>query len=119
MNQPEYLANRKHHISVTRHQRKNEDNPENVGRNYVNIHFGYPRERIQKHLSYPTTARKMGWSGKVWVGFTILKNGHVDDLEIKKNCGIKLLDNSAMETVRKACPFPEPPVLAKIVIPIV
>jgi len=98
---------------------QNEGNPEDVGRNYVNIHFSYLREQIRKNLCYPTIARKMGWSGKVLVGFTILKNGHVDDLEIKKSCGIKLLDNSAMETVRKACPFPQPPALAKIVIPIV
>lgn len=94
------------------------ENPENVGRNYVNIHFSYLRERIQKHLRYPTIARKRGWSGKVLVGFTILENGHVDDLEIKKSCGIKLLDHSAMETVRMACPFPKPPALARIVIPI-
>lgn len=93
-------------------------NPGNVGQTYLNIHFSYLRERIQKHLCYPTIARKKGWSGKVLVGFTILKNGHVDDLEIKKSCGIKLLDHSAMETVRTACPFPEPPALAKIVIPI-
>jgi protein TonB len=99
-------------------RRQDGGNPENVGRNYVNIHFSYLRERIQKHLCYPTIARKKGWSGKVLVGFTILKNGHVDDLEIKKSCGIKLLDHSAMETVRTACPFPEPPALAKIVIPI-
>lgn len=97
---------------------QDEDNPENVGRNYVNIHFSYLRERIQKHLCYPTIARKMGWCGKVLVRFTILENGHVDDLEIKKSCGIKLLDHSAMETVRTACPFPEAPASAKIIIPI-
>lgn len=94
------------------------DNPENVGQAYVNRHFTYLRELIRKHLCYPKIARKMGWDGKVLVAFTILKNGHVDDLEIRESCGIKLLDQSALKTVRMACPFPKPPTTAKIIIPI-
>lgn len=98
---------------------KDGGNTGDLGQDYVNMHFNYLRERIRKNLCYPKIARKMGWDGKVLVAFTILKNGHVDNLEIRKSCGINLLDHSAMETVRMACPFPKPPAVSKIVIPIV
>ena len=33
---------------------QNEGDPEGVGKNYINIHFSYLRDRIKKNLYYPT-----------------------------------------------------------------
>jgi protein TonB len=53
------------------------------------------------------------------VAFTIYPDGRADNIAIQKSCGISLLDKSAMKTVHNACPFPLPPMAARIVIPIV
>ena len=53
------------------------------------------------------------------VSFTIYPDGRADNIEIQKSCGISLLDKSALKTVYNACPFPNPPMAARIVIPIV
>ena len=86
---------------------------------YLSAHFSFIRGRLIEHLCYPAIARKRGWSGEVMVAFTIYPDGHVEDIEIKKSCGISLLDKSALKTVHNACPFPNPPIAARIVIPIV
>jgi periplasmic protein TonB len=54
----------------------------------------------------------------VIVSFLILPNGAASDIRIKKSCGIALLDGSAMQTIEKACPFPNPSAAERIVIPI-
>jgi TonB family protein len=45
-------------------------------------------------------------------------DGLVDNVEIKKSCGIPLLDKSALATVRNASPLPKPPMAIRISIPI-
>lgn len=85
---------------------------------YFDAHFGFIRRRLRETLCYPSIARQRGWSGKVLVAFTVQPDGLADKIEIKKSCGISLLDKSAMATVRKAFPFPKPPRAVRIVIPI-
>ena len=71
-----------------------------------------------KHLVYPPIARRMNWSGKVVVAFTIVENGNVQDVRVAATSGFPILDKSALETVRVVAPFPKPPVRAEIVVPI-
>jgi len=85
---------------------------------YLREHFTYIRDRIMKNLSYPQAARKMGWSGKVTISFVICENGNAEDIKIIESSGFGILDRSAVETLRKVLPFPEPPLRAQIVIPI-
>ena len=85
---------------------------------YLKEHFTYIRELITKHLVYPPIARKMNWSGKVVVAFTIAENGNVQDVRVAATSGFQILDKSAVETVRSVAPFPKPPVRAEIVVPI-
>ena len=89
------------------------------GSAYLKSHFNFIRGHLREHLCYPSIARKRGWSGEVMVAFTIYPDGRADDVAIQKSCGISLLDKSAMKTVHNACPFPLPPMAARIVIPIV
>lgn len=88
------------------------------GNAYLDEHFGFIRRQLTKSLCYPTIARQRGWSGKVLIAFTIDPDGLVDQMEIKKSCGISLLDKSALSTVRSAGPFPKPPMPVRIIIPI-
>lgn len=86
---------------------------------YLKEHFAYIRDAIMKKLSYPTAARRMGWEGKVVVSFVISEDGYVSDIEIVESSGFGVLDRNAVETVKKASPFPKPPVRAELVMPIV
>lgn len=86
---------------------------------YLAAHFSYIKELVQKNVSYPAMARKMGWEGKIVIAFTILADGNTRDIRIKESCGIEMLNKRAVEAVKKASPFPRPPVEAQIVLPIV
>lgn len=97
----------------------NSESPEKARQRYIKEHFSYIRDIITKNISYPYMARKMGWSGRVTVSFIIAENGSVKDIRIVESSGYDLLDKNAVDTVRKASPFPRPPVTAEIVVPVV
>jgi len=90
----------------------------NESQRYLAEHFSYIRDLVRKHLVYPAMAQKMGWGGKSVVAFVIMENGSVDNIRLVESSGIPLLDRSALETIRRASPFPRPPVRAEIVIPV-
>lgn len=85
---------------------------------YLKSHFLYIKEEIQKNLFYPRLARRRGWEGKVVLSFMVCKDGSVRKIKIVESSGYKLLDKSAVETVNRAAPFPKPPIMAEIIIPI-
>lgn len=85
---------------------------------YLKEQFEYIRQKIMRKLTYPGIARKMGWTGQATVMFTIVEDGRVDSLKIVHSSGFELLDADAVVTVKKASPFPRPPVRAEIVMPI-
>lgn len=91
---------------------------EKAQQRYLNEHFTYIRDLIIKRLSYPRIARRMGWSGRVVVAFVVVEDGSVRSLHVRESSGYPVLDNSAMETVKSAAPFPRPPVAAEIVMPV-
>ncbi|MGQ9744427.1 MAG: energy transducer TonB [Dissulfurimicrobium sp.] len=86
---------------------------------YIKEHFAYIRDLIMQNLSYPMMARKMGWSGRVVVSFTVLDDGHVEDIKVVETSGFNILDKNAIKTIEKTAPFPRPPVKAELIIPIV
>ena len=92
--------------------------PQSVQQRYLKENFAYIRDLITKQLVYPPMARRMNWSGKAVVGFTIVEDGSVHTIRVIQGSGYPLLDKSALETVRQAAPFPKPPARAEIVIPI-
>ena len=90
----------------------------NESQRYLAEHFSYIGDLVRKHLVYPAMAQKMGWGGKAVVAFVIMENGSVGNIRLVESSGIPLLDRSALETIRRASPFPRPPVKAEIVIPV-
>ncbi len=86
---------------------------------YLKDHFAYIRNKILRNISYPASARRMGWQGKVILSFIISADGSVREVKIIQGSGFAILDKRAMETVKDTAPFPKPPVEAQLVIPII
>jgi protein TonB len=86
---------------------------------YVKDHFAYIRDKILKNISYPDSARRMGWQGRVILSFIITTEGSVREFKIIQGSGFPILDKSAIETVKDTAPFPRPPAEAQLVIPII
>jgi protein TonB len=85
---------------------------------YVKAHFVYIKKIIEKNISYPSMARRMGWQGKVLLSFIVCRDGRIEDLQIVESSGYKQLDRNALETVKQVEPFPNPPVRVKLVLPV-
>jgi len=85
---------------------------------YMKEHFAYIKEMIQRNISYPARARKMGWTGRVVVSFVIHETGQVSNEKIVASSGFDLLDNNVISTIRTVAPFPRPPVRAELRVPI-
>jgi protein TonB len=85
---------------------------------YLREQFDYIQKMIERNLAYPPKARRMGWTGRVVVSFTILENGRVEETKIVNSSGYNVLDDNVIETIKKVQPFPKPPVRAEIKIPI-
>jgi protein TonB len=74
---------------------------------------------VQRHINYPTIARRMGWEGKVLVSFVLEPNGDIRDLKVLKSCGYEVLDKEALDAIRRSYrDFPKPPVSVVVKLPI-
>jgi TonB family protein len=67
------------------------------------------RKRIEANKKYPFSAMNAGIEGRSGVRLTILMNGQLEDVVITDSSGNEVLDNSALESVRSAAPFPPIP----------
>ena len=98
------------------------ENAENMPRagvpGYIKANFAYIKDIINRHIAYPGIARKMGWTGKVKISFIITVDGDARNIRVIESSGKEILDSNATEAVRKASPFPRPPVEAKIIMPV-
>jgi len=43
--------------------------------------------------------------GTVWVGFTVARDGTVSNLRVEQSSGFPLLDEAALDTIRRAAPL--------------
>ncbi len=85
---------------------------------YIKEHFDYINNIISINISYPYKAQKMSMEGDVIISFIVCLDGRVKGIKINKSSGFSTLDNNAEKAVRKASPFPPPPVEVRIVIPV-
>jgi len=85
---------------------------------YLKTHLSYIKDIIQKNITYPDTARRNGWTGRVTVSFIIAYNGCVRNIEVVRSSGFNCLDKNAIKAVKRSSPLPDPPVEARIIIPI-
>jgi protein TonB len=92
----------------------------------VALEDGFLRERlsvisniVQRRINYPPIARRMGWEGRVLIGFVLEPNGDIRDLKVLKSCGYEVLDKEALDAIRRSYKdFPKPPVSVVIKLPI-
>jgi protein TonB len=63
------------------------------------------RDRIEELKRYPPMARINNWQGKVVLKFVVKEDGTVENLEVVQSSGHAVLDEEAMETIRRASPL--------------
>ena len=72
--------------------------------------YGWVRDalwrRIVEMKHYPAQARLNHLEGKVILRAVIRSDGHLEDLSIKESSGHRLLDEAAMDVIRRICPVP-------------
>lgn len=65
--------------------------------------------RVEQHKRYPRRERMEGIEGSVRLQFTVGKDGSVQNLQIVKPSSISSFNAEALETVKRASPFPAIP----------
>ncbi len=63
-------------------------------------------KRINRNKYYPSMARRQGLEGKPKVTFVIDGDGSIARVHLAQSCGSSVLDNAAIETIRRAAPLP-------------
>lgn len=63
------------------------------------------RGQVLGKLRYPAMARRMGWCGKLVLGFILCADGSIEGLEVIESSGHKVLDRAAMLAVNANTPF--------------
>jgi len=58
---------------------------------------------VAEHKTYPSVAMRRGWQGKAKVQVSFSGKNTIDEIVIKDSSGHKVLDDQAVEMVRKAC----------------
>lgn len=64
---------------------------------------------IRRHEKYPDRARRQGWEGTAVVGLALSADGKVMDISILESSGRDILDDAALNMVRRASPLPRAP----------
>ena len=85
---------------------------------YRRTNFKAIRDSIFANLHYPILARRKGWSGKVDVAFMIQPDGNVSELRIQASSGYPVLDEQALDAIRRSAPFTPPRIAALLVMPV-
>jgi periplasmic protein TonB len=66
-------------------------------------------QTIARHKVYPAAARARRETGDVEITFTLESNGTVASSRVIRSSGHAALDQEALDTIRRAAPFPPPP----------
>lgn len=65
--------------------------------------------KIERQRYYPQRARQLGQEGQPVVRMVLDAAGNVMQLALENSSGVSLLDETALDIVRRAQPFPAPP----------
>ena len=76
---------------------------------YIESYSSLLANAIAKYKQYPKIAQMRGWQGTVVADLEIDTKGAVISIKIKKSSTYEVLDNEALEMIKKASPFPAPP----------
>ncbi len=76
----------------------------------VSEYVGQVSQQIGQNLVYPWAAKQADIEGSVRLALRVNRTGKLVNVEIKKSSGSALLDQNALDTIKKAAPFsPFPP----------
>ena len=62
--------------------------------------------RVERQKHYPLLAQKINLSGKCLVSFQIDPQGHPVEIKVSTSSGSEILDEAALDAVRKGSPYP-------------
>jgi periplasmic protein TonB len=65
--------------------------------------------KLRRAQRYPSEAKRKKQQGEAWVAFTVSANGGVGGVRLMRSSGSPVIDKAAVETVRRAAPFPAIP----------
>ena len=63
------------------------------------------KRRIELYWEYPEVASRSGWHGRLFINFTIKKDGTLGDITLAKSSGYPVLDDAAITALKLAAPF--------------
>ncbi|MDO9414965.1 cell envelope integrity protein TolA [Pararhizobium sp.] len=80
-----------------------------AGNAAVTNYPGKVRSKLNRAFRYPSAAQRERLRGTALVRFTVNSGGGVSGVSIARSAGSSILDQAAMDTVRRASPFPKIP----------
>ncbi len=96
-----------------------EESYENYEEEFAQENLKKIRDIVQRYISYPPIARRMGWEGTVVVKFKLTPEGVVQDSEVEESSGYEILDKNALQVISRASSeFPKPRQTVVVVVPI-
>jgi protein TonB len=63
------------------------------------------KDRIESVWKYPKEAARRRISGDLYIKFSIKKNGKLDEVEILRTSGYRVLDEAVVQALRHADPY--------------
>ncbi|WP_331371917.1 energy transducer TonB family protein [Sinorhizobium chiapasense] len=80
-----------------------------AGNAAVDNYKGKVRRKLSRTRRYPAEAKRQGLRGVAHVRFTVTSNGGLASVSLAKSAGSPILDEAALDAVRRAAPFPAIP----------
>lgn len=79
------------------------------GNSDVTNYPGQISRALRRALYYPPSAKRRRLTGETLVSFVVAKGGNASSIRVARSSGVPELDEAALETVRRAAPFPAIP----------
>jgi protein TonB len=90
-------------------QRSEHRTASTAGNAAVSNYPGKIVSELRRSLRYPSEAKRNRITGEVRIRFVVTANGAAESIRIVRSSGSPILDQAALETVRRAAPFPAIP----------
>ncbi|GJL56006.1 MAG: hypothetical protein NPIRA02_31380 [Nitrospirales bacterium] len=76
------------------------------------------REKIQRHRKYPRVAKRLGYHGVTTVAFSLSQGGDLTLLKVSEPSGHDILDQAALNAIKKVLPLKPPSMMGNTAIEI-
>ncbi|WP_447970613.1 TonB family protein [Nitrospira sp. M1] len=76
------------------------------------------REKIQRHREYPRVAKRLGYHGVTTVAFSLSQGGNLTLLQVSEPSGHDILDQAALDAIKKVMPLKPPSMMGNAAIEI-